>query len=65
VLPCSGLLMSIVSGGVTEYQVALLPHRGVGQQANGTRLSTRGRARGGAANSPEFRANWKPELSIF
>ena len=43
------LLISIVSGGVTEYQVALLPQRGVGQQVNGTRLSTRGRAtrRGG------------------
>jgi hypothetical protein len=34
---------------MTEYLVALLPQHGVGQQVNGTRLSTRGRAtrRGG------------------
>jgi hypothetical protein len=34
---------------LTEYLVALLPQHGVGQQVNGTRLSTRGRAtrRGG------------------
>jgi hypothetical protein len=34
---------------MTEYLVALLPQHGVGQQINGTRLSTRGRAtrRGG------------------
>ena len=36
-------------GTMTEYLVALLPQHGVGQQVNGTRLSTRGRAtrRGG------------------
>jgi hypothetical protein len=48
-LPNHVLLTSTVSGGVTEYLVALLHQHGVGQQVNGTRLSTRGRAtrRGG------------------
>jgi hypothetical protein len=45
----SRVMFSTASGGVTECPVALLPQLGVEQQVNGTRLSTRARARGGPA----------------
>jgi hypothetical protein len=55
-LPYYVLLTSTVSGGVTEYLVALLPQHGVGQQVNGTRLSTRGRATRRAGRLPRVYA---------